>query len=457
MATPVGDDLIRPKRFRRGIDLGPPHPVIAQPIEEMPAPKLLHVPLKQHYGLRCEPRVHVGDQVRMGQLLGESADPMAAPVHAPVSGKVLAVADRLDPFGRKVLTVTLENDGRDEWVEPPREAADFMGRKISAMMRAIRMAGVVRGDGVPVHTRLSPPERPKAYIFLVGIPVVKPIRLLIVNALDAEPTQAVNRRLLVERPEDIRQGVDLFKKLAGVKHAALAIGGDLTASSAPVRAVVREGLTPVSVDLRYPVSQPHLLTTAITGREIPWPDGVPRDVGAMVMDLEAILAGLEAVRDGKPQVDRVVSVTGPEMTSRNLRVRLGTPLGDVVAFAGGAMDQAAKVVVGGLMSGWAQYDPAVGITKETRSVTVLGPQNLVRFTEQLCVKCGRCVGVCPMRLLPNVMTNFIEFSYFDEAVDAELFKCIECGCCAYVCPAKRPLVHYVKHGKAEVLAKRAGR
>jgi electron transport complex protein RnfC len=136
---------------------------------------------------------------------------------------------------------------------------------------------------------------------------------------------------------------------------------------------------------------------------------------------------------------------------------LGTPLGDVVAFAGGAMDQAAKVVVGGLMSGWAQYDPAVGITKETRSVTVLGPQNLVRFTEQLCVKCGRCVGVCPMRLLPNVMTNFIEFSYFDEAVDAELFKCIECGCCAYVCPAKRPLVHYVKHGKAEVLAKRAGR
>ncbi|MEW5722928.1 MAG: RnfABCDGE type electron transport complex subunit C [Thermodesulfobacteriota bacterium] len=452
------DELIKPKKFRRGLDLGPPHPVTARPIETMPAPSRVIVSLKQHRGKWCEPKVRTGDVVKMGQVLGDSADPEAAPVHAPVSGKVLAVADRVDPFGRKVPMVTIENDGAEEWVKAPEEDSKFMKKKLSAMIRAVRESGVVQATtGRPVHIMLAPPERPKAYIFLVGIPVIKPAELLLVNALDTEPTLAGNRRQLLERPTEAAAGIALLKKILGVKKAVLVMPDDLGDASGVIQTAAGQEAQPLFIKNRYPVASPELLTLTVTGQEVPWPGGEPRDVGVAMLDLESILMILEAVRDGRPQIDRVVSVRGPEITPRNLRVRLGTPLGDVAAFTGATYEKATKVVVGGVMDGVAQYTGEAPVTKEVRGLNVFGNEDPVVFNEHLCFKCGRCVAVCPMRLLPNVITNFCEFGYFSDAEDAELFKCLECGCCAYVCPAKRPLVHYLKHGKAEVTAMRAAR
>jgi Na+-translocating ferredoxin:NAD+ oxidoreductase subunit C len=256
--------------------------------------------------------------------------------------------------------------------------------------------------------------------------------------------------------DDVRQGISLVKKLVGAKNAVLALGDDFKTASGSL-AISGDGLEIVSVKNRYPVARPQLLTTALTGREVPWPGGDTRDVGVLVLDIEAILGILEAVRGGRPQVDRVITVRGTEISARNIKVRLGTPLADVLAFAGTSFDRAAKVVMGGLMDGSAQYDPTTPVTKQTSAVQVLTSRDLVEITEQLCIKCGRCVSVCPMRLLPNVITNYCEFGRFEDAAEAELFSCIECGCCAYVCPARRPLVHYVKHGKAEVTAMRAAR
>ncbi len=448
-------EVIKPKRFRRGLCLGPPHAVNGQSIEEMPLPERLFVPLKQHRGAWCQPKVAVGDRVLLGQVIGENTDPESAPVHSPVSGKVTAIGDHVDAYGQAVPTVTIENDGLDEWFKAPVEDPGFMDKKISAMIRAVRESGVVKAyGGRPVYAMLAPPERPKAYIFLVGIPVVKPVELLLVNAMDPEPIQAVNRRLLLDEPEALAAGAALIKKIVGARQAMVAVDEDVSEAGPALSVLANSGVSSVRLRNRYPVARQELLTTAVTGRELPWPDGDPRDVGVLVFDAGSVMAILDAVRSGRPQIDRVITVTGPEMTPRNFRVRLGTPIKDVIAFAGGSFDRAGKVVVGCLMDGQAQYSGLVPVTKLTEGVHVLGADELVHFDEQLCIKCGKCVAVCPMRLLPNVITNFCEFGHFNEAVDAELFKCIECGCCAYVCPAKRPLVHYIKHGKAEVTAMR---
>ncbi len=441
---------INPKVFRRGLDLGSSQ-TAGQPIEEMPTPGRLFVSLRQHRGGGGNPTVRPGDRVLIGQILGESADPDVAPVHAPVSGRVLSIDELPDPFGRKAPAVAIENDGEDEWVETPPEDSDFMNKSISDLLQIIRRSGLVRpASGRPVSYTLAPPDRPRAYYFLVAPPAYQAVSLLIINTMDSEPSLMVNRRLLLERYSDIAAGAALVKKIVGATEAVLVLDKDFDIPSKVLKGATSRELKALPVKYRFPITHSALMTTAVTGCEIPWPDGDPQDVGAVVLDLEVILGILDAARTGRPQIDRVVTIRGSEFSARNLRVRLGTPLEDLIEFAGGSYEDAAAVVVGGLMDGLAQISGQTPVTKQTRGVHVLGPKDLAETTEQLCFKCGRCVEVCPIRLLPNVITNFCEFGYFQEAEDAELFKCIECGCCAFVCPAKRPLVHYIKHGKAEV-------
>ena len=208
--------VVKPRKFWRGLKLGPPNPVAARPIEDMPVSKRLFVPLKQHCGALCETRVAAGDKVKIGQVLGESSDPLAAPIHAPVSGEVVSVEEHPDPMGQTTLTVTIENDEADEWVEAPAPDPDYEQKDALAMIKAVRQAGVVEaGTGRPVHTMLNPAERSEEYKFLVGTSGQKPVQVFIVNALDADPALACNRAVLMTQPEELGLGVNLVKKIVG--------------------------------------------------------------------------------------------------------------------------------------------------------------------------------------------------------------------------------------------------
>lgn len=455
MANPV-EQPVRTKAFRQGLDLGPPHRVTTAAVQDMPVPDRLHVSLKQHRGPICLSKVKAGDEVKMGQVIGETARPDAATVHAPVSGVVASVIEHPDPSGQKVTTVVIDNDGNEEWASPLETNADYMNMDVTDMIRAVRRSGLVDpAGGQPVGYMLSPPERSRAYFFLVGTPTRRPVETLIVNALERDPGQAVDWRVVVEQADELALGVELLKKMTGAKQAVLALSESLASAASDRVSELSLKMTPMVFKNRYPLAAPPILTAAVTGRELPWPGGTPQDVGALVLPAETILGVLAAVRDGRPQIDRLVSLRGPRLQPSNLRVRLGTPVSALMDRAQAELDHTSKVVAGGIMNGMALYDLDSPVTKTTTALHVLDPEALVEIEEHLCIKCGRCVSVCPVRILPSLIGNLCEFGQFDDAENAELFKCIECGCCSYVCPARRPLVHYIKHGKAEVITMRA--
>jgi len=192
------------------------------------------------------------------------------------------------------------------------------------------------------------------------------------------------------------------------------------------------------------------LIKAVLEREVPSPYGIPEDIGVSVFGVEAVLAILDAVRKGKPVIDRVITITGAINSPKNLRVRIGTPIKDVIEHCQGASGEVAKVIIGGPMMGLAQYSVEVPVSKETSGIFIQSESELATISNQKCISCGWCVDVCPMNLLPNIISSFCEVNMFKEANDYGLSYCIECGCCAYICPVKIPLVHWIKYGKSQL-------
>ncbi|HHT90470.1 MAG: electron transport complex subunit RsxC [Bacillota bacterium] len=410
------------------------------PIRELPAPDTLVVPLRQHAGLEAKPVVAKGDEVLKGQLLAEAGGAISAPVHSPVSGKVRAIEPRAHESGRSVTAIVIENDHNDTWVET-KGHPDPVQLDVKAILKGIKEAGIVGmgGAGFPTAVKLSPPKGTT-------------IDYLLINGCECEPYLTSDDRLMVEHAEEIILGARLMAKVLGARSILVAVEDNKPEALASLRAKAGN-IEVVSVPTKYPQGGEKQLIQALTGREVR-SNGLPYQVGTVVQNVGTAWAVALALRDGKPLIARVVTVTGAAIGEpQNFMAPLGTTMEYLIEAAGGFAVTPEKVVVGGPMTGGAQFDLQAPVTKTTVGVVAFGEGESRTPDSSPCIKCARCVDVCPANLLPLKLEAFGMNERWDDAHDYGALDCIECGACTYICPAKRPLLQYIRFAKMEIIAR----
>ncbi len=426
---------MRAASFSGGLKL--PVPESAEeikPLEIMPPPEQITIPLKQHVGSSCDPLVKKGAQIKRGSLLGETH---VATIHASLSGKVAEVNKSFTHFsGEKVPAITIEAEGDDT------PAAEYMQGKQA--MGKILFSGLVDGDreSMPVLEKIQRSQRQR-------------IQTLIVNGLEEFFLDGSKAALMQENAEDIAQGVTILKELTWAEEAYVAV----YAEALPKLEALQEAL-PDSVHLRplagkHPQYRNQLLVSAIKQQEYPV-ESSPEDIGICIMDVETAYAAARAVLHNEPYLDKCLTVAGSGVDSpRNLRVRLGTSFREVLSYVGIDTDSIGKLILGGPLSGMAVHSLDLPVTKEVNQLFVQSRGNVRTPQPVTCIKCGFCVQVCPMRLMPFLLSGFSEGGHFDLAASNDIFSCIECGCCAYVCPSNIPMVQWIQLGKSVISSQRS--
>lgn len=404
-------------------------------------PQRVVIPLNQHIGAPAKAVVAIGDEVRKGQVIGSSSGFVSSPVHASISGKVIAISVFPNAAGRMVPSVVIESDGRDEAVVFTGRP-DFESLGAEEIKNLIKDAGIVGlgGAAFPTNVKLSPPKE-------------KPIDTVIINGAECEPYLTADHRLMVERSADLIGGLKILMKILGVKEGHIGIEENKPDAITAVTAAAANmpDIFVHSLEIKYPQGAEKMLIRAIKGREVPC-KGLPMDVGVVVQNVGTTIAVYEAVRYGKPLIERVVTVTGTGIREpRNLLVRIGTLMSEVIAQCGGLVEGAVKVIAGGPMMGFAQWTLDVPVVKGTSGILVLTQDDYVSSDDySACIRCGSCIDVCPMGLNPSMLSILAEKGFYEETKEYNIFDCFECGSCAFVCPARRPMVQFMRLAKSQI-------
>lgn len=412
-----------------------------KPLERLPLPKEIIIPLSQHIGKPANPLVKKGDAVKTGQLLADADGFISAPVHSSVTGKVTKIAKGPTPSGypKEAILIKPSEEEEKEFFDPldPDSVAP------ERIVERVQKAGLVGQGGAafPTFVKLSPPKG-------------KEIDWLIINGAECEPYLTRDYRMMIEEPDAVVAGLKLLMKAVGVKKGGVGIETNkpkaIEAMTDAVKNVDNVEVYPLKT--KYPQGAEKMLIKAITGREVP-PGKLPLDVGAVVQNVGTARAVYRAVKEGEPPYEVALTVTGGGIKEpKNLYVRVGTPIKDVIEFCGGLTDDAERVIVGGPMMGVAQYDLGAPVLKATSGILVLTKKEAAKSAETPCLRCGKCVDVCPVNLLPTRLALLSRRERFEDAEDFDVMTCMECGTCVYVCPANIPLVHWIRLGKQEVAA-----
>lgn len=406
------------------------------PLTALAAPALAAVPLRQHIGAPCRSLVAVGDTVCLGQKIGDG-DGLCVPVHAPVSGTVVGIEDRPHPGGGVCPAILIKNDFLDTPAAAMRPCADPEGLTPAQLVSVLREAGIVGMGGAAFPTGVKAET---------GIGATD---TLILNACECEPYITADDALIRARPGDVLQGLALLARVLSPKQVVIGMEDNKPEAAALLKDMLKEypGMELKVLPTRYPQGAEKQLIQAVTGRQVP-SGGLPRDVGCAVFNAATAAAVRQAVYEGMPLIERVVTVTGQGVHSpRNLIVRVGTSFQEVIAAADGLTDDVWKVLSGGPMMGVAQADLSVPVTKAVNAVVCLSCAQNGEGEHPVCIRCGKCLEVCPMGLEPLYLYRFSNAGDLDALRRLHLTDCIECGCCAYACPGKVPLVSGFRAGK----------
>ncbi len=417
-------------------------------IQPGPAAKQVSVLLSQHIGAVCQPLVKKGEMVEAGQKIGDCDAFVSAPIHSSIKGKVKEIALRSHAVLGRVQAITIEADGESPTKQPSFQVpGDFDVSKYSAaqICEASRKGGLVGmgGAGFPTRVKLEPnPQMPKDN--------------LIINGCECEPYITCDYRLMLEWTDQIIAGVKLAKKASGCSQAFIAIEDNKPQAIEVVNAALQNSgdadeIEVVPVKTKYPQGGERQLIQAVLSKSVP-SGTIPPMIGVVVLNVATAAALAEAVISDIPLTHRVVTVTGePVAKPGNYYVPIGTSTGDLIEFCGGVTESAAKVVLGGPMMGIAIADLETPTTKTTNAVTVLTREQIGRAKfdrrETPCIRCGRCLAVCPENINPTRIAHAVKHDLLDVAERYCMSACIECGCCSYICPANIELTGYIKTGK----------
>lgn len=405
------------------------------PLQKLEKPKQVIIPMSQHIGVPCKPLVAVGDVVKKGQKIGDG-EGLCVPVHASVSGKVVAIEPRRHPNGSMVLAVVIENDFLNTLDETMTAYEDYTALSADEIIAIIREAGIVGMGGATFSTSIKSA-------------VDAQIDTLIANACECEPYITADDMMLRTNPEQVIAGMKIIGQIVKPSRMVLAIEDNKKEAIKVLKALLKDDdkIEIVVLPTRYPQGAERQLVQAITGKEI-IPGQLPPSVGCVVFNVATYEATYRAVCLGKPVTGRIVTVTGEAVKKPgNFMVPMGMPMEELIDAAGGLTEDVWKVINGGPMMGLAQPDLAAPVIKGTNAILCLSNAQNGESAEQTCIRCGKCLSVCPTRLQPLYMYAYAKKNDLEGLKRLRVTDCIECGSCAYECPGKLPLVEQFRIGK----------
>ena len=441
MAKAVKGGVLRAvKKVRGGVKVAHHKNTAELEVVRIPTPSKVVIPMQQHIGAPCEPVVKVGDEVAVGQLIGDSDKFVSAPIHASVSGTVTAIGDIKMPNGSVSKAVTIESDGEMrlwEGIKPPKVETR------EDLIKAVRDSGLVGlgGAGFPTHVKLNfPPD--------------KNIDTLVVNAAECEPYITVDYRECMENSWDILSGVYALKELLGFKQVIIAAEDNkpeafkVLGKIADHDADIDDSVKIMVLESKYPQGAEKMMVQSATGRRVP-PGKLPADVGCVVMNVASVAFIARYLKTGKPLVSRSLTVDGSAIAEpKNVRVPVGTDIGEIIDFCGGFKGEPCKILTGGPMMGLAIVGTDLPVLKQNNAILAFTADDAVLKPETDCIRCGRCVAACPMSLMPTNIVKAAKIKDVDALKRAGVTVCMECGSCAFACPAGKPLVQHMRLAKA---------
>jgi len=432
------------KTFSRG-GVHPPENKLSDSsgIQILPPPQRVTIPLSQHLGVPAKPVVDRGDPVKTGQIIAKGDGFVSSNIHSSVSGKVLKIDNELDPTGYKRPCIVIDVSG-DEWQENIDQSANLVKEVNSdseSIISKIQEAGIVGLGGAtfPSHVKLS-------------VPRGKTAEYLIVNGVECEPFLTADHALMLEKGKELMIGIQILKKALKVSKALVGVENNKPDAINHLTNLARnhEGIEVLALKVKYPQGGEKQLIKALLNREVP-SGGLPVDVGTVAFNVGTVFAAYEAVQKNKPLFERVVTITGISIRNpSNFRVRIGTPISDLIEAVGGIPDDTGKIIMGGPMMGKAIGDVTIPVVKGSSGILLIPEALSKRRKIQSCIRCTKCITVCPMGLEPYLLMPLSQKEMFDRLEENKVLDCIECGSCSYICPADRPLLDYIRLGKANV-------